>query len=401
MDWASVVSRERVLSAAVEELTEAITSQLGGEKPNLVLGFVSPDHRDNYEQLPDLIHDRLSPNVFVGCSALGVIGGGEEIEHQVGLSLTAAFLPGVTLHPFHIESNQIPNPDAEPKAWVESLEVSQRPAAHFIILADPYTFDPRDLLMGLDFAYSDGAKVGGLASAPDRNALFLNRDLFSSGAVGVALQGNLKIDTVVAQGCRPIGTPMTITGCQNHYLLEVDGKTPMETLAELYGILPPKDQELVRHSLHIGIASTELQEEFKQGDFLIRNVMGSDQEKGTLVIGDNLRNGQTIQFHVRDADTAAEDIDQMLSRYREKIRGNPPSGALLFSCVGRGEHLYGQSNHDSDAFKRKLGKIPIGGFFCNGEIGPVVQSTHLHGFTSSFGIFRPLEIEGVKRETEP
>ena len=151
-----------------------------------------------------------------------------EVEERPALSITAACLPGVTLHPFHVESDDLPDPDDEPSAWAEALGVHQRPAPHFILLTDPFSFDPRGLLMGLDFAYSDGAKIGGLASAasaPGENALFLNQEVFSSGAVGVALQGNLKVDTVVAQGCRPIGPPLTITRCYQNILIEVDQRS--------------------------------------------------------------------------------------------------------------------------------------------------------------------------------
>ncbi len=247
--------------------------------------------------------------------------------------------------------------------------------------------------MGLDFAYPDSAKVGGLASGsatPGENALFVGREVFSSGAAGVALQGNVRVDTVVAQGCRPIGRPLTITRCEQKYLLlEVDGRKPMEVLTEIYNALSPQDRRLMQHALHVGVASTELQEAFKPGDFLIRSLMGVDQKQGILAVGEELRNGQTIQFHVRDAETAAEDLDLMLSRYRAASRDTSPAGALLFSCQGRGQYLYGRPNHDSDAFAKAMGEIPLGGFFCAGEIGPVAQSTHLHGFTSAFGIFRP------------
>jgi small ligand-binding sensory domain FIST len=247
--------------------------------------------------------------------------------------------------------------------------------------------------MGLDFAYPDSAKVGGLASGsmtPGENALFLDQEVFTSGAVGLALQGNVRVDTVVAQGCRPIGKPMTITRCeQQHLLMEVDGRNPMEVLTEIYHTLSSKDQDLMQNALHVGVASTELQESFKPGDFLIRNLMGIDQKQGILVVNEELQNGQTIQFHVRDAETAGEDLNHMLARYGATSPDPPPAGALLFSCQGRGQYLYGRTNHDSDAFVKALGRVPLGGFFCAGEIGPVARSTHIHGFTSAFGIFRP------------
>ncbi|MBI4530477.1 MAG: FIST C-terminal domain-containing protein [Candidatus Latescibacteria bacterium] len=390
MRWASALSQKRSVASAMTELTESLADQLDGKRPDLVIAFVSYHFQNGYEQLPDLVFDLLSPTVFLGCSAAGVIGGGVEIEQKPAFSLTAACLPDVTLRSFHVLPDDVPDLDAPPSDWVEVLGVPQEPTAHFVLLADPLTFNPMDLLMGLDFAYSDGAKIGGLASAPDSNVLFVNHDLFSTGAVGVAFQGDVILDTIVAQGCRPIGTPLTITSCHQNLLLEVDERPPIEVLVELYESLPPEDQELMRHSLHVGIATTELVEEFKPGDFLIRNVIGIDQETGVMAVGEMLRNGQTVQFHLRDAETSAEDLHLMLSQYKGRPRATSSAGALLFSCNGRGQHLYGRPNHDSDSFRGVLGEIPLGGFFCAGEIGPVAQSTYLHGFTSSFGIFRPL-----------
>jgi len=389
MQWASALSQRRTLPDAAAELGDALSKRLGGKRPDLVAAFVSPHFQDAYGELPDLICDLLSPTVLMGCSAAGVIGGGVEVEQGPALSLTAASLPGVTLHPFHVEADDLPGPDDDPSAWEETLGVHPRPTPHFVLLATPPP-DPRNFLMGLDFAYRDSAKVGGLASAEGGNVLFVNREVFSSGVAGVALQGNVRVDTVVAQGCRPIGRPLTITRCEQKYLLlEVDGRNPIEVLTEIYNTLSPQDRRLMQKALHVGIASTELQEAFKPGDFLIRSLMGADQKQGILAVGEELRNGQTIQFHVRDAETAAEDLDLMLSRYRAASRDTSPAGALLFSCQGRGQYLYGRLNHDSDAFAKAMGEVPLGGFFCAGEIGPVAQSTHLHGFTSSFGIFRP------------
>ena len=108
-----------------------------------------------------------------------------------------------------------------------------------------------------------------------------------------------------------------------------------------------------------------------------------------MAIGELLKEGQLVQFHLRDAETSAEDLTAVLERYAVENRENQVHGALLFSCLGRGQYLYGRPNHDTDIFHEKLGPVPLGGFFCNGEIGPVSGTTFLHGYTSSFGIFRP------------
>lgn len=392
MKWASGLTRKRNLAVAVEEVTDALLRQLGGAPPALVAAFISPHYQDSFEDLPDLIHDRLAPGVFLGCSASGVIGGGAEVEQQPALAVVAAHLPGVAIEAFHLELDGLPGPDDGPSAWVETMDVHPRPTPHFVLLADPFSFDPTDLLRGLDFAYPGSATVGGLASGsskPEEPSLFLGREVHASGAVGVALQGNIRMETVVAQGCRPIGTPMVVTRCEGHLLMEVDGRNPIEVLVALYNDTTPRDQRLMQTALLVGVASTELRETFGPGDFLIRPLRGMDQRKGVIAVNETLRNGQTIQFHVRDAETAMEDLELMLDRYRAGSPGTPAAGAFLFSCQGRGENLFGRPNHDSEAFVRSVGEVPFGGFFCGGEIGPVGASTYVHGFTSSFGIFRP------------
>jgi small ligand-binding sensory domain FIST len=260
------------------------------------------------------------------------------------------------------------------------------------MLADPFSFPVQNLLMGLDFAFGRSAKIGGLASGAREqggNALFLRDKAYRSGAVGLALHGNIEVDTVVAQGCRPVGKPMHITQSRQNLLVELDGEPPLSVLKGLFQAAPQRDQELMRHSLFLGVVMDEFLEEPKQGDFLIRNVVGMDARTGILAIGESLKEGQLVQFHLRDADTSTDDLTAVLDRYAADNRENQVQGALLFSCLGRGQYLYGRANHDTGIFKDKLGPVPLGGFFCNGEIGPVSGTTFLHGYTSSFGIFRP------------
>ncbi|HEY5600205.1 MAG TPA: FIST C-terminal domain-containing protein, partial [Candidatus Manganitrophaceae bacterium] len=297
--------------------------------------------------------------------------------------------------PFHLDNSDLPDLDASPKKWQARFQpepsTSQSPP-HFVLLADPFSFDAEKGLMGLDFAYPNAVKVGGLASGGrdlGQNGLFLNQKTYRSGMVGVALSGNIQIDTIVAQGCRPIGAPLSITKCDRNLLIEIDHQSPLTLLQELYDRLNEEDQPLMRHSLFIGVAMTPFKENPSRGDFLIRNLLGKDSKSGALAIGAILREGQTVQFHLRDAATSAEELQWLLTRYQTEGGPRSASGALLFSCLGRGEHLYGKPDHDTSLFQAKIGPIPVGGFFCNGEIGVVGGATFLHGYTSCFGIFKP------------
>ncbi len=181
---------------------------------------------------------------------------------------------------------------------------------------------------------------------------------------------------------------MRVTRCEGNLLYELDDRTAFEVLQELFSALDARDQHLASTALFVGVLMDEFREEPRVGDFLIRNLIGVDPRRGAIAVGENLQEGMRVRFHVRDAETSAEDLHTMLDSY-EKSAPGPVSGALLFSCLGRGRGLYGRPNVDTSLFSEHLGDVPVGGFFCNGEIGPVAGTTFLHGYTSSFGLFRP------------
>jgi small ligand-binding sensory domain FIST len=373
MKWSSAVSSANRLDEAIAETASHVRRELGDVAPDLAIVFASSHHADRYDAVPELVRAALEPRTLVGCSAGGVIGGGHEIEGDPGFSLTAACLPDVTIVPFHADE---PDPPPVPAA----------PPPQLLVLPEPFSFDAETFLRVVDERLPGSTVVGGVASGGrqrGQNALFLDDVAHRDGLVGVALSGNVVIDTVVAQGCRPIGEPMFVTRCERNFLYEIDGRSPAAVLSDLHRRASSRDKELFRSSLFLGIVMRE-QQEYRQGDFLIRNVLGLDGKTGAVAVGALLRPGMVVQFHLRDARTSAEDLDALLGRYGQK-----PAGSMLFSCLGRGVHLYGRPDHDTDLARRHLGDVALGGFFCNGEIGPVQGTTFLHGYTSAFGLFRP------------
>jgi small ligand-binding sensory domain FIST len=385
MQWASAASTEPNTAAAIGEVAAVVRAELGATAPDLLVAFLSGHHRERFGEIPALVRREFSSGLLVGCSAGGVIGGGKEIEQRPGLSLTVAALPQVNLGPFHLTAENV----AE---WQRRIAPAPAADRHFLLLADPFTFSPEPFLRDLDRVYPAGSKIGGLASGgrqPGENALFLGHETLGAGIVGVALCGDIEVDTIVAQGCRPIGQPMFVTKCQHNLVWELDGQPAVKVLQSVYQRLDRADQELARHSLFLGVVMNEYQHEYRHGDFLIRNIVGMDPKSGVLAIGAVPREGAVVQFHLRDAHTSAADLDQLLTAYAGASAVVRPAGALLFSCLGRGMDLYGEPDHDTNAFSDHLGAIPLGGFFCNGEIGPVQGSTFLHGYTSAFGLFKP------------
>ncbi len=231
--------------------------------------------------------------------------------------------------------------------------------------------------------------IGGMASGgtgPGTNRLFLNAESISYGAVGAVVRGGPRIRSVVSQGCRPIGTHYLVTKAEENMVYELGGTPPVERLRELLPTLPERDQRLLRSGLHLGIVMNEYQDTFARGDFLISNIIGTRPDDGAIAIGNLVRVGQTVQFHVRDADAADEDLVQLLERDRD-ANTNRPQAALLFSCNGRGTRLFPEPNHDAGTIQEMVGPIPLAGFFAQGELGPVGRKNYIHGFTASVALF--------------
>ena len=390
MRWSSGLGRHPDFGRALEEAAGTAVEDLHGAAPDLAVVFVSGSHADDDVPLAPALKTHLGECVWFGCSAAGVIGGGHEVEQEPSVSVTVASLPDVQIRPFHVEETQLPQQRSDVKAWRAMLGVSPEDNPQFLLLGDPFGFNVERFLRGLDLAFPASGKAGGLASGaeePGRTALYVGGRRFSSGVGGLALTGNLHMDTLVSQGCRPIGEPMFVTSADGNMLRGLDGYPAIEALKALFERVDSRDQELMQHSLFLGIAMGGGRTDYRHGDFLIRNVLGADQDTGSIAVGTLLETNSVVQFHVRDAETSAEDLEHLLRQVTGKNE-TAPAGSLLFSCLGRGKHLYGEADHDSNALRRHFGPVPVGGFFCNGEIGPVHGSTYLHGYTSAFALFR-------------
>ncbi|MBW4569802.1 MAG: FIST C-terminal domain-containing protein [Tolypothrix carrinoi HA7290-LM1] len=398
MQWANALSTRPSLEAAVADVVQRAVSSLTAPA-DLGLVFISSAFTSEFSRLLPLLAEKLSVPVLIGCSGGGVIGTTDkgqtqELEAEPALSLTLAHLPGVNIQPFHIVAEELPDLDGPPNPWLDLVGVPSSPTPQFILLSGSFSSGINDLLQGLDFAYPGSVTVGGQASGGGMNgriALFCNDRLYREGTVGLALTGNIVLETIVAQGCRPIGKPLQVTKADRNIIIELDEQVPLVVLRDLIGSLSDADRMLAQNSLFVGVAMDEFKLALQQGDFLIRGILGVDPSAGAIAIGDRVRPGQRLQFHLRDAEASAEDLELLLQQYQDQSASEPSAvAALMFSCLGRGEGLYGKPNFDSQLFRRYINDIPIGGFFCGGEIGPVAGSTFLHGYTSVFGICRGL-----------
>jgi small ligand-binding sensory domain FIST len=323
----------------------------------------------------------------LGCTGEGIIGPHQEIERQPAVVVWAAHMPGVTLLPFHVTFRQT-DEGIGVAGWPDTMATDTH--SLFIVLADPFSTPGGEFLAFLDQQCPGVKAIGGMASggrAPGENRLLMGDTAAAEGAVGVALTADFPIATVVSQGCRPVGGRFLITRAEGNVIYELGGRPAFTCLQEMYAGLAPAEQELARRGLHIGVTINEEKTQFDRGDFLVRGLVGADQHEGSLAIGDLVREGQTVQFHIRDRETASEDLSALLEGQVRRFPGVSPEAALLFSCNGRGRRLFGRPHHDVTMLRSHLGDIPVAGFFAQGEVGPVGGGNFLHGFTASVAIF--------------
>jgi len=407
---------ESAATRDVSHLTQALSAQvqfgLAGESGemlsvDMLVVFLSAQFAQDAAEIVAQLQETLAPHTLIGCTAEGVITSDQEIQDQPAIALVAAHLPNVTVTPFKLQSLSV-------DAWESilsgadvfrealSLPPDRPDPKLFVVLADPFSTPLEPILDVFNIVFPNVPVVGGLASGAQfagGNAMIYNDGIEHFGLVGLALSGAIDIDVIVSQGCRPIGQPYKVTASNENMIFSLNGGVPIKQIRSMLSELPPTDQALVHNGLYIGraIYDRELVEQNEtvlgRGDFLIRGVLDSDAKTGAIMIGDRITDGELVQFHLRDAQTAQEDLDLMLTT---QAFSDAPDGALLFSCNGRGLRLYDYPNGDISVIQGALAQpnpVQLAGFFCAGEIGPIGGRNFLHGHTASLVLFRAADPE--------
>jgi small ligand-binding sensory domain FIST len=370
---AAALSHTSDADLAAAEAADAAAVELG-TACDLAVVFVGADQADALEAVGAAVAARLAPTVVVGATAQGVIGPGVEVESGPAVAVFAAAGDG-GWQPFRAWAMRPPEGGMLVAGWPDT-----RPGDLTLVLADPFSFPATEVAARLGRERPHQPLVGGLVTGgPGHSALLLDGRVHTDGAVGVVLRG-LDVDGLVSQGCRPVGSPLTVTAAQHDRILELGGEPATHRLHELLAEVSDEDRErLQRGGLQIGLVVDEVRDDYGPGDFLVRGVRGIDPDAGALVITDLAQVGQTVQFQVRDAAAADQDLDARLQGR------DPAAGALLFTCNGRGRALFGHADHDVRAVETRLG-APVAGAFCAGEIGPVGAGSYVHGFTASLAV---------------
>ena len=387
MTFASALSEHPDPAEATGEVIGAVLEQLG-TGPDVAAVFASPQHRDAFGDMAAAINRMLRPGVLVGTTAVAVLGGSREVEDAPAIGLWAGRL-AARPRPVRLQATRTASGIA-----LQGLSASTfEPGDALLLLADPFSLPVDAIIDALaTFETSEASEtlsvpvVGGMASAantPGGNRLVLDDEVMSSGGVGVVLPGGVATRTVVSQGCRPIGDPMIVTRAEGNLVMEIAGRPALDRLDDLVRAADAEERSLLASGLQIGIAIDEHRATFERGDFLVRGVVGADRLQRALAVGDRVEVGTTVQFQVRDAAAADEDLRAMLA-------DTTGDAALVFTCNGRGQRLFGEPDHDARVVHDTLGSPALAGMFCAGEFGPIGGRSFVHGFTASVLVFRDL-----------
>lgn len=375
---ASRIIRTTFDEGALRAAAEACREEIGG-RPSVVFAFISADWREHLDDFIEVVQVYGHAVEIVGCSSDGFIGAGEEDENVSGCSLLFLKLPDtklsfLELEPHHMDDFRAPAGSSEDASW--------------IALCNPFLGHAENWMTRWNTVFHHAPTFGGLASggrAPEDVFLFHNRKHTNLACLGVQFAGGIRIGGVVSQGCRPIGDPYTITEVDENVVVSIASRKAFEVLEEAFESLETDEKKSAQGNIFAGLAVSEYVDDFKRGDFLVRNILGGDPNAGVLALGAFPRPGQTVQFQIRDKDAADEDLRELCQEAQQKD-GSPFAG-LLFSCTGRGSRMFGFPNHDAGVIEDTFGKIPLSGYFCNGEIGPVGGKNFLHGYTASTAFF--------------
>jgi small ligand-binding sensory domain FIST len=375
--------------AGLQGWAEDLRHRLKAPQVSLGLVFLSPRFFPHAQQVLEILRVHAQIPLLAGCSGASLVAGDQEIEDRPGVSLGLYSLPGADLKAVHFDQRQVEEANG-PAYWHHETGVQPDQTNGWLVFIDPFHLDCESWMRDWNAAYAPRPVLGGLASgdfSEQTTQVYLNGEVYEEGGVALSVGGDVRLTGVISQGCTPIGETWTLTGVDHNLIRTIGNRRAYDVLADTFNKLSNEEKRKAQGNLFIGLVVNEYLDDFHRGDFLIRNLLGADPQSGVVAVGALPRTGQTVQFQRRDAAAATEDMNELLLRARHELAGTAIYGGCLCCCNGRGKSLFGVANHDARMIQRQLGPFGLGGFFCNGEIGPVGERNFLHGYTASLALF--------------
>ena len=378
--FASALSRHPVTSQATGEVVGAVLEEIG-ERPDLVMVTVTRPHAGALEDVVATVDTLLHPLALLGCAAESVVGRGEEVEELPAVSLWAGQLGPLVQFP--LTATRLVDDSWQIDGWPR--QVGFTPSA-VLVLADPFTFPAAEFCAELQRTRPGLPVIGGYASGasgPGGTRLAIGDRVVDHGAVAVLLGPATEVVPVLSQGCRPFGRLQTVTRVERNLVLEIAGRPAMECMVDQIAEHLGRDDiaGIEGNGLLLGRCVDSGVLDPGPGDLLFRPLQGVERATGALAVEDGVPLGSAVQFALRDASTAGDDLVAALS-------GRRADAALVFTCNGRGTRLFDVADHDATAVARSLGPVPLGGLFASGEFGSVGGTNFVHSFAASLALFR-------------
>jgi small ligand-binding sensory domain FIST len=328
------------------ECVSACAGRLG--RPGRGLGFVyfSDALVDSAQEILDTLRSRTGVEDWVGSVGVGVLATGAEYQDEPAMAAMVADLDS-----FQVFSGRAP-----------------LKGGHFAVVhADPAAPDVAGLIADMSAKVASGFLVGGLSSSRSRTVQIANAVL-SGGLSGAALAPEVAVATRLTQGCVPYPGRFRVTECTDNIIATLDGRPALDVLKEVIG----NDKDVL---VGLPVPGSDT------GDYTARNLVGVDPRSKLIAIGEGVEPGAELVFCRRDRDAARADLCRIVDEL--KAATPKPRGALYFSCLARGEHLFGARGAELELIRRALGEVPLVGFFCNGEI----SRDRLYGYTGVLTLF--------------
>ena len=375
-------SNSSLTSQAVQEAATTAMNQLG-TSADIVLVFATSEHWQNEGDFLTKLRDITKTERIVGCSGLGVLTGQAEIEGSPGIAVLAVASDRIKTEP--ILYQPLRDQDRQFGRWLSEGAGASLPISSLLALfPDTYNSQPHLLLQGLEERLGPLAVVGAGCSengAGRKTYQLCGTQITTNAVAGLSITGAFAASIGITQGCQPVTEPMTVTKADGNFICEIDHRPAFEIFARVIGAPLLANLRRALAFVFVGVPADRERNRVGPGEYLVRNIIGIDPEKGILAVGDEVWEGEKILLTLRDGQRAREDLTQMLQRQAAQLNGRKPDFGLYFNCCARGSSLYGMPGIDTAYIRNVLGEFPLIGFFGNFELGPLGGNNHLLAYT--------------------
>ncbi len=357
--------------------------------PTFGLLFCASDALPYAEEILEIVRIYGHVPTLVGCSGGGLVAGSHEFEDEGGFCVALYYFPDTRAHAVHLPVEAFEG-DGVAASFRSVLGESAERANAWMLFASSESIGSEAWLSDWDRATGGRVTIGGFAGSAGHGGqacLFENGVVHRQGAVALSLEGAVTIEPIISQGCRPVGSPWTVTRAEKNIIHQIGNRPILEVLRDTLEGMTRQEQRQARGNIFIGLVLDEYKPSFGPGDFLVRNLAAIDPKTGAVAIATPLRVGQNLQFQIRDADAASIDFEGLLMERLNALKERRVYGACLCDCIGRGVSLFGVPDHDVGIIRDFLPGLEVGGVFCNGEFAPVNGKTLLHGYAASLALF--------------